>query len=271
MSGAQTPPLEVTAGPIADPAPTPSPAPEPAPTPAPEPVPEAAPAAPSPEPTPAPAPEPPKPELQEHFKELPSELGIEAKPDPTKPAEPKPGDPPTPQPTEPVAYEFTFPEGVTVENSQLDGYRNVLRENGISPAAGQKLLDLYVERMQQHGVDTLAGQHKAFADTRRTWFNQIKADPEMGGSAFETTRAAVVRGRDLLLAGRPNADQEWNDMVNSTGVGEHPTFWRMLARVSRMFDEPAPPMIPANPAPNAQGRGPQTGIRSLFRTNQQQR
>lgn len=266
--------LEITAGATPSPAISPTPGPSTDPGPAAPPVadpptpaaPEPAPAAPA-EPKPAdPAAEPAKPPE-------PAKPGPEADQPvsalSTKPEEPKPGDAPKPgeppAPEAPVGYEFTMPEGVDIPKPELAPFVDTLREHGITPQAGQKLLDMYVERMQQLQTDTLANQWKQFAETRTSELNRVKADPELGGAGYETTRAAAARGRDLLLGTDPAHVAEYERFVANTGAGEQLALWRIFVNADRLWRESKAPPVPPTPPSNARGNGPRRGVSGLFR------
>ena len=207
---------------------------------------------------------PAAPEIKTHSDELPSALSTET-PKPDGEAKPAPDAAPL---AEPVAYEFTVPEGVTLPPERIAPYIEALKENGITPAAGQKLLDMYIAERQQDAVNTQETWHKSFADYRRESMNAIKADPELGGSGFETTKQAVARGRDLLIGTDPAHIAEFEDMLKVTGVGEQKALWRMLARADRMFSTPVAPLTQVTPASNAQGRPQVRGPMSLFKSAQ---
>lgn len=259
-----TPALEITAGATPSPGIAPAdPAPDASPTPADPPAPAADPATPpAPDPAAEPAtPAPDKPAVEEHWKE-PSALSTE-EPKPADPAQP--GDPAAPPPDAPVGYEFTFPEGVTVAEPELAPFVDILRANNITPQAGQNLLDMYTNRLQQDQINTLANQHKVFADYRRESLGAVKADPELGGAGYETTRTAAARGRDLLLGNNPEHRAEFENFLNRTGAGEQLALWRIFVAADRLFRAPAAPATPPMPAQGAQGRGPQRGMNSLFR------
>lgn len=265
------PALEITAGAI------PSPALAPAPAPAPEapPTPEVIPSAPAADPATPAAPDPAAPAPTEPAKpaaegdkpptpeQEPSELSTQKPADP-KPGETKPGE--TPVPDAPVGYEFTMPEGIDIPKAELEPYVETLREHGITPQAGQKLLDMYVDKVQQLQADTLANQWKQFGETRKSELARVKSDPELGGAGYETSKQAAARGRDLLLGTNPEHVAEFERFVANTGAGEQLALWRIFIAADRLFRAPVPPVTPATPPTNARGQGPQRGVMSLMKS-----
>lgn len=156
-----------------------------------------------------------------------------------------------------VAYEpFTLPEGLSVDKERMDSYTALLGAHGIKQEAGQALIEMHTAAMQQYAASLLSDQHKAFADMRSAWREQVRGDAELGGAGHQTAMAAVARMRDLLVpAARRDA---FNDFLRVTGAGDHPEFLRILHAASRLYDEPAVPPAPHRPPPNI-GKPPRGG------------
>lgn len=194
------------------------------------------------------------------FEEPKAETPAPAPAETPKPAAETPPPAPTPDTPAPVTYDFKLPEGVEAEPAQIEAYTGVLREANIPPEIGQRLLDMHAAQVQRLAESTLANQHQVFADTRKQWADQIRSDPELGGSGHQTAAKAVARARDLFV---PEADRKaFNEFLTVTGAGDHPAFWRMLYRASRFIDEPAP-IANARPSPSANPQ-PRTGFRALM-------
>lgn len=166
---------------------------------------------------------------------------------------------PAPEVTAPpaVAYEpFTLPEGLSVDKDRMDSYTALLGAHGIKQEAGQALIEMHTAAMQQYAAGLLSDQHRAFADMRSAWREQVRGDAELGGAGHQTAMAAVARMRDLLVpAARRDA---FNDFLRVTGAGDHPEFLRILHAASRLYDEPAVPPAPHRPPPNI-GKPPRGG------------
>lgn len=190
---------------------------------------------------------------------------VEAKPE---------GEPAEPAKPDPVEYKYTLPDTLKMSDEQKTELHGALDEFRANPAENtQKLIDLHNKAMSEYAenlaLNTLANQHKAFAEVRKGWRTQLMADPDMGGAAMKTTEGAVARMRDLAVSsakeGTARYNSDWSDfnkMLTDTGVGDHPAFWRMLHNFARWLDEP--PVPPANPQPTkSNGKNPQrSGIYS---------
>ena len=157
------------------------------------------------------------------------------------------------EPPAPVSaqYEFQFPEGFEAPAEVMTAYTTVLKDHGVSPEAGQKLLDMHTAQIRTLTENTLAAQHEAFGEMRRNWVAAVRADSEMGGPAYETARRVIARGRDMLVP--ESGRSEFNEFLAVTGAGDHPAFLRLLLRAGRMYDEPAVPAQGATPSPTANG------------------
>ena len=203
------------------------------------------------------------PEIPENT-DKPAEIDVKAE------ETPKPDDKPaevtevTEKPVEPVVYEMKLPEGIVAPPEKIEAYTGVLREAGIPPEVGQRLLDLHAETVRAMSESALADQHRAFADVRASWRDAVKADPQLGGSGYETSLKAVARGREFLLQGyTPEQREAFTNMLRVTGVGDHPEFLRMLYAASRYTDEPRAPAPVRVPSPN-NGARPRAGFASMY-------
>lgn len=159
---------------------------------------------------------------------------------------------------EPLAYEpFTLPDGVE-PGEQLSRYTEIVGEHRLPQEAAQQLIDLHIAEVQRLQEQSLAEQHRVFGETRRAWRQQIMADEELGGSGFDTNRAAAQRMLNLFVP--ENRREAFNEMLVLTGVSDHPEFFRYLVSMARKFDEPVPTPQPRNPPPDI-ARNPASGRR----------
>jgi hypothetical protein len=205
----------------------------------------------------------------------------EAKPADAKPAEPaKPGDKPAEpvaeakpaEPPAPIEYKYTVPETLTLDDTSKGELHKALDEFRADPSVGvQKIVDVGAKLMTDYATNlktaTEKHQREVFAETNKNWHAAILADPELGGSGYQTTSAAVARMRDKLvpaamLAPRQNPDgtprmSEFQEFCRVTGAGNHPVFWHMLHNAARYLDEPQARNIPTEIKPPADiGRNP---------------
>lgn len=195
--------------------------------------------------------------------------GEAPKPEEKKPdAEVKAEEPAAPAPVEPVAYEYTLPETLQMDDAQRGELHTALDAFRADPAKGvQGLVDLHNKTMQAYAEDLSKQQWKTFQDTRKGWVTQVMADEQLGGAGHDTTMGAVARMRDLLVPEKNR--EEFNDFLKITGAGDHPAFLRILHNAARIYDEAPLPPPNIRPAPNA-GMPKGRGLRGLYKSNQAQ-
>lgn len=195
--------------------------------------------------------------------EAPKQVEGEKPADPAKPGEAEPVEV-QPVAVEPVAYtDFAIPEGFAVVPEKIEAFKGLVGKFGVPQDVAQELIGMHTAVLTEYAGQTLRNQHQAFADYRATLRSQVMSDDELGGAGHQTTMAAVARARDRLVpADRMDA---FNDMLNVTGVGDHPEFLRLLHRASRLLDEPALPQIVGRPAAN-NGKPPgPSRLRDVYR------
>lgn len=190
------------------------------------------------------------------------EPGLLAATEPAKPADPaaKPetaAADPALEPT-PIVYEpFALPEGLA-PTEQLTKYAELAAANRIPQEAAQQFIDMHIAEVQRLQENTLADQHRAFAETRREWRNQIMSDEELGGAGFETNRSAAQRMLNTFV---PEQHREaFNNALLLTGASDNPEIFRFLVNLARKFDEPTPSPLPNGPPPDI-ARSPSSGRR----------
>lgn len=160
---------------------------------------------------------------------------------------------------------YKFPEGVKADDTVVNAFNNMLIEDGTPQDRGQKLVDLHVSELKKYDASLRDEQQRVFDETRQKWRTELMADPEMGGSGFNTTKLNVAQMRDMFVSLHPPGSEEhiqemaeFNRMLRYTGVGDHPAFWRLMHNVSRRFKEPASPNLEFKPPPDI-GRKPRVG------------
>lgn len=195
--------------------------------------------------------------------EVPKPVEGEKPADGAKPGEAEPAPAETPA-VEPVVYaDFVIPDGFQAIPEKFDAFKDLIGKHGVPQETAQALVQMHTDLFTQYQANTLAEQHKAFSDYRAGLRTQVMADDELGGAAHQTTMSAIARARDRLVD--PDRMQAFNDMLNTTGVGDHPEFLRILHRAARLLDEPAPPQTMGRPAAS-NGKPPTPGgLRGIYR------
>lgn len=179
----------------------------------------------------------------------------EKKPDEAKkPDDAKPQDEDgTPKPV----FEFkpyTVPEGVKLDEGRFKELNDVLVNDKLDPQArGQELINLHTNEMRAYDKRLRTEQHEAFANTRADWRKQAMGDEEIGGAGWETSKQAIAAAREYFVP--KSREKAFNEMLRTTGVGDHPEFLRMLTVAGRILSEPRAPLGDFKPPPDI-GRSP---------------
>lgn len=123
----------------------------------------------------------------------------------------------------PVYAEFDIPDGITVDQGDMNAYRDLSGQMGLSQDQAQKLLSFEADRLRQMD-DRLTDQRMEQA---RNWAEAAQSDAEYGGDAFNRNVALARHAVDTF------ASPEVRDMLEATGLGSHPEFIRMFWKMGR--------------------------------------
>jgi hypothetical protein len=119
-----------------------------------------------------------------------------------------------------VEYKFDMPEGVKLDEGDLTKFTDIAKELKLPADAAKKLVDLAAARE--------VARAEAFAKQVETWGNEVKADPELGKAENLATAKKTI---DTF--GTP----ELRDLLNSTGMGNHPEVIRMALKIGKAISE----------------------------------
>lgn len=162
--------------------------------------------------------------------------------------EPKAQEGQSENPAPPPAYDpFTVPEGVTLDEERVTKFTDILRELETTGKAdhaavqqfGQKAVDFHVEEVQK-AVENLQNSYMTAWEKQKTdWKDTFMKDPELGGNRFQTT---VDAARNFIRThgGSPEQQQEFRDVMESSGLGNHPAVIRLLANAGTAMKEGTP-------------------------------
>jgi len=134
-------------------------------------------------------------------------------------------------PQAPEAYAFSAPEGVTLDTAAVEEFSAIAKELGLEQGKAQAIADIAV-KMQQR-------QAEAQQALVTSWVEQVKVDKEIGGDKF-TENLAVAR-KALETFGTP----ELQDVLNMTGLGNHPEVIRAFYKAGKAISEDR--FIPGSP------------------------
>lgn len=152
-----------------------------------------------------------------------------------KPAD-KPADAPADKPTDapkeddkpagaPEKYEdFTAPEGAELDTEIMAGFGEIAKELNMNQESAQKVIDKMAPIMA-------ARQAAQMEQLRTTWHEQSTADKEFGGDKLQESTALAAKAMSQF------ATPELKEVLNATGLGNHPEIVRMMVRVGKALSE----------------------------------
>lgn len=131
------------------------------------------------------------------------------------------------KPVVPEKYEFKAAEGVTLDTKAVEAFSPIAKELGLTQEQAQKLVDLYGSQM----VGVSQAQAEAQAAVVEKWAADAKADKEIGGANFEANANMAMKA--IARFGTPELKQ----LLNDTGLGNHPELVRFCMRAGALISE----------------------------------
>jgi len=143
---------------------------------------------------------------------------------------------PTDAPVE--GFAIPTPEGMESYGSDFESYSSDvdgwLAEN--PNASASDALKWVADRQVKMVQDQMAGAEEAqqVELTKRIgeWADEVRADPEIGGSNYEKNAAIARSGIEAF------ADPEMKMLLEATGFGSHPAFVKYAYKVGRKLADP---------------------------------
>jgi hypothetical protein len=127
----------------------------------------------------------------------------------------------------PEKYELTMPEGVELDSTLLDKATPVFQELGLTNDQANKLGTMFAEHqsaMHDQYINDWANQQKE-------WVTNLKADPDFGGSKFDANVSVAKQAIERF------ADDQTKQVLNETGMGNHPEFIKLFHRIGMAISE----------------------------------
>lgn len=175
------------------------------------------------------------------------------KPAEVPPTESVQSDEPAPMPT----YDaFALPEDFSKDGEGIGDVTKLLGEFELSTKAdhaevqklGQALVDRHVAEVQKTVERFNANLKEQFENQKNEWKDAFLADPEIGGNRQDTTISSALEFI-RTHGGTPTQQAEFHQVLEQSGLGNHPAMIRLLATAARSkeFKEgsPVPAKAPA--------------------------
>jgi len=140
----------------------------------------------------------------------------------------------------PDSYAFEppkeMPEGVTLDEVKLEGFKQTAKEVGLTQAQFQQLVEWDLQRAQadqQAAVD-------AWMQRVDDWRQAAKVDKEFGGTNYEANvkiaMAAIDKFGDAELKAALRTPT--TDNPEGLAIGNHPAFLRFFHRIGKALGDP---------------------------------
>ncbi len=123
--------------------------------------------------------------------------------------------------------DFSMPEGMDIDKAALAEFAPVAKELNLTQDQAQKLVDIQAKAVQ----DSVKAQSDAWAETKKTWEAEVKADKEIGGDNFDEKVASAKIALDKI--GTP----ELRNLLNATGIGSNVELIRAFSKVGDMIKD----------------------------------
>lgn len=119
--------------------------------------------------------------------------------------------------------DFSLPDGYSVDEAMLNDYQSYAQDNNLSQEAAQAGVDLVVKMKTEEA--------ESYVRQQQTWVESIKADSDLGGDKFDASLATAFKARDKY------ASPELIDLLNTSGLGNHPEVFRLFHNVGKSLSE----------------------------------
>lgn len=130
----------------------------------------------------------------------------------------------------PEKYELKSPEGVTLDAEAVEKFTAIAKEAKLTSANAQKIADLAVAHTAKLVEQNRKAQVDGWMKTRESWVTELKADKEVGGANFDTSRDHALRA--IARFGDANLKA-----VIDTGWGDNPALFKTFVKIGKALNE----------------------------------
>lgn len=155
---------------------------------------------------------------------------------------------------------FTLPEGVTMDTERMSDFTKALAEFEKTSKAehtevqklGQELVNKHVAMVQDAVERLQKNNFTAFEKQKTEWKDAFIGDPEIGGNKQQTTVNAALEFI-RTHGGTSEQQADFHNLMEMTGVGNHPAMIRILSNAMDKMREGQP--VPAkSPLPSVKNK-----------------
>lgn len=123
---------------------------------------------------------------------------------------------------------FTAPEGTTLAEGMEPALADLGKKFNLSQEGIQALLNTFAKDIQPL---MQADREKAWQGVREGWKEQVKADPELGGTKYDETVAVATRAINTYMT------DDIKSVLAEYGLGDHPGMVRLMYKIGTTIRE----------------------------------
>lgn len=160
---------------------------------------------------------------------------------------------------EPLAeYKYDIPEDLKLTDDQRTTFHTAVEDARNGNLQG--LMDMHHQAIRAHTDWAAQNQRDVWGQQLQQWQDRVESDPDIGGAKFAGVSMRVAQLRDNFVSTHEKGTDGWkadmnefNQMLDSTGVGNHPAMWKWANNMGKALAEAAHPTI-VDPKPAPQGK-----------------
>lgn len=205
---------------------------------------------PTPEPVIAPVEAPVAPVVETVLGEALAKEPVKTEPTEVKTEQPIKEEGQSDEPAPPPTYEpFTLPENFTLEEERVKEFTSILGEfEGKTKADhaavqefGQKAVNFHVAEIQRTVDSMTKSMEQEWENTKKGWKESFMSDPELGGNRWQTSIDSALNFI-RTHGGTEEQQAQFRELMNTSGIGNHPAMIRLLANAGSKMSEGKPLM-----------------------------
>jgi hypothetical protein len=123
--------------------------------------------------------------------------------------------------------DFTLPEGFTIDEDTMKVFKELAKEDKLSQDKAQKYIDVHAKLAQK----LYDNQVEAWRTMQKEWRTKSQEDKEIGGTEFNSNVSLAKKALEKF------GTKEFKEVIETTGMGNHPELIRFLYRVGKTISE----------------------------------
>lgn len=127
----------------------------------------------------------------------------------------------------PASYTISLPDGMYLSDDMRDAFTATAHKYGLTNEAANALIALHIQQVNANERERVS----RMADRSAQYERATRQDPEIGGAKFESAIAAAKTALNRF------GTKALIDVLDETGLGNHPEIVRLFARLGKSISE----------------------------------